>query len=121
MVETTAPAFGSVAPKTSVPMRACTSAPTHIRQGSIVTYITALGEPVVADATRRVAERHDLRVRGGIDGANRLIESASDDLSVEDDDRADGDLAGGLGAARFVQREPHELLVILHDAIIQAG
>ncbi len=78
-------------------------------------------EAVVPDATRRVAKRHDLRVRGGIDGANRLVESAADDLAVEDDDRAHGHLAGGVGPAGLVQREPHESLVILHDAIIQAG
>ena len=36
-LETTAPAFGSRAPKISVPTRAWTIAPTHIRHGSTVT------------------------------------------------------------------------------------
>src|SRR5262245_21469119 len=40
-VDVTAPDFGSAAPKTSVPTRAWTSAPTHIRHGSIVTHSVA--------------------------------------------------------------------------------
>ena len=39
--ETSAPAFGSRAPKTTVRTLAWTSAPTHIRHGSSVTYRSA--------------------------------------------------------------------------------
>ena len=51
------------------------------------------GQPVVAARRRRVAQRHDLRVRGRIVRADRLIESLADDRAVEHDDGADGHLA----------------------------
>ena len=61
----------------SVPMRACTMAPTHIAHGSTVTQSVAPVKPVVADLPRRRAEGANLGVCRRIDRRNRLIEAAA--------------------------------------------
>ncbi len=56
-------------------------------------------------------------MRGGVDIRDGPVESTADDLTLEPDDRADGDLAGRLGETGLVERQAHEGFV--HDVILE--
>jgi len=48
------------------------------------------GQAVVADPVRRLADRHDLRVRGRVARRDRLVEAAPDDRAIQRDNGAIG-------------------------------
>ena len=50
-------------------------------------------------------------MRGRIDGANGLVERARNDAVIDDEDGADGHLAGFQTAKRFFERGGHEPFV----------
>src|SRR5699024_9169950 len=64
-------------------------------------------EAVVIERARGAADRDDLSVRAWIDRTDRTVETRRHDAAVEDDDGADGNLAGGARALRLVKREAH--------------
>ena len=68
-------------------------------------------QPVIASPSSRVAQRHDLGVRGGVVGRDRLIESLADDRLVDDDDGADGNFATAAGFGGELERGAHERLI----------
>ena len=72
------------------------------------------GQAIVADAACGIANRDDLRVRGRVLRRDRLIEPASDDFLVHDDDGADRHLAGVTGAARLSESGGHHLVMRRH-------
>ena len=70
------------------------------------------GEPVVADPVGRLPQRHDFRVGGWIVRRDRMVEAPADHLTPAiDDDRADGDLAGGKCFTRLKKGLGHKLFV----------
>ena len=107
----TAPHLGAGAPYTSVAIRACTSAPAHMRHGSTVTYSTAPGSRVVAEGARGRPQRDHLGVRGRVAGADRLIEAGAGHLPIVHHHGADGHLARCEGQQRLVERGAHPALV----------
>jgi hypothetical protein len=68
-------------------------------------------QPVVPHLPRRVADRHNLGVRGRIAGRDRLVEAAPDNRALQDHDRADRHLAGVACPARLLDRQRHPLVV----------
>src|SRR5258708_3096463 len=69
------------------------------------------GQPVVARLLPCLPQRDDLRVRGGIVQADRLVESPPENLPVHDEHRADRNLAPLARLTRQRQRGLHELTV----------
>jgi hypothetical protein len=67
------------------------------------------GQAVVAQGPRRLAQSHDLRVGGGIVGAQRLIEAAAHDSPLERDHGADRHLPQTTCPRRLAQGFPHEV------------
>jgi hypothetical protein len=68
-------------------------------------------EAIVRETPRGVADRHDLGVRRGIAGADRLVAAAPHDLALQRDDGADRHLAGIARAPRLFERRRHQLVV----------
>ena len=85
----TAPAFGSVAPYTTRPIRALTSAPAHITHGSSVTYSVQSSSRQWPTTCGRVAQRQHLGVRRGVAGELALVVTAGDHHAVAHHDRTD--------------------------------
>ena len=75
-------------------MRASTIAPAHIAHGSSVTYSVQSSSRHASERTRRLADREQLGVRGGVLIAHRAIGRARDDLAIAHDHRADRHVAG---------------------------
>jgi hypothetical protein len=72
------------------------------------------GEPVVPGCPRRRAQGHDLGVRGGILAGDRRVVAGGEEPVIHHDYRADRDLAGLGRAHRFLEGQPHPVVVI-HD------
>ena len=65
------------------------------------------GQPVIARRSRGVTDRDDLGVGGRIAGADRVVESAPDDVVADRHDGPDGHLAGLSRASRLVEGGRH--------------
>jgi len=66
------------------------------------------GQPIVADALRRSADRHHFRMRSRVTRRDRLIEPAANDLSSDSNDRPNRHLASAPSALGFLERGRHE-------------
>ena len=64
-------------------------------------------EAVVLEGGGGGADQVDFGVRGGVVGEDWRVVGAGDDFAVQDEDGADGDLAGGLGFAGFGEGFTH--------------
>jgi len=81
----------------------------------------ALGQAIVGQRARGVAEGDDLCVGGGVVIAQNTVLASGDDLAVMHDEGADGNFAIMLGGAGFgdagvevVEVGEHDYLIILH-------
>lgn len=79
---------------------------------------SGIGEVFAAEEVESGCEGDDLRVRGAVVEPFCLVVAAGDDLVVEDDDGADGDLFFGVGFAGFLEGLLHEVFVGHHNAKI---
>ena len=110
--DTSAPVFGSRAPKTTAPHpRVDERADAH--QARLERHVEVdTGHPVVAERPRGLAQRHHLGVGRRVDRANRPVVSTANDRSTRDGHGADWHLAGVRHQARLLERQTHEALVI---------
>src|SRR5439155_16161817 len=65
-----------------------------------------------AEPRGEAPQHHRLRVGGHVEGGNRLVVPAREDLATAHDDAAHRHVALGEAGARFFQRDPHEPLVL---------
>ena len=76
----------------------------------------ALGQAVVAEQVRRVAQRDDLGMRGRVVVGDRPVVAGRDDLPprrrVAHDDGTDRNFADQPGVLRLVERQAHRRFVL---------
>jgi hypothetical protein len=72
------------------------------------------GHAVVAEKARCFTNHHDLGVRCGVAITNCAVARAGENPTVEDDERANGDFAGGCCSAPFLHGYLHEQDVCVH-------
>ena len=107
-MEPSAPVFGSVEPNTTR-ADACVHEGADAHEARFHGDVERRpGKPIVAERARRFAQHDDLRMRRGIDGADRTVEPVRHERALDDEDRADGHFARGLGEAGLLEREVHE-------------
>ncbi len=70
------------------------------------------GEPVGSERRCGFTQSEDLGMCGRITESDRPIVPSPDDHPASDRDRADGNLALAMAAARFFERHRHELAVV---------
>ncbi len=74
----------------------------------------ATGQAVVAQTGRRVTQGHDFSMRRRIVPTDGLIETATDDLAIADNQRTHRHFTGSAGFARQIERQCH-VSVVVHE------
>ena len=71
-------------------------------------------QTIVTRTPRGVTNRHDLGMRRGIAGTNRLVESPSDNFTADRDDGANRDFAGITSCLGLLEGRDHEHSIVSH-------